>query len=322
MIQVRRGHLRYTRPLKHNINMNVLDAERRAQVVSALVEGNSIRSVSRMTGISRNTITSLLFQVGAACAHYQNEALRNLPCKRIQCDEIWSFCYAKDKNLPEDKKDVFGYGSVWTWTALDADTKLICSWMVGNRDGLAARAFIKDLAARLRNRVQLTTDGHKAYLEAVDEAFGSGVDYAMLVKIYGGEIADESRYSPAACIGTKTETITGRPERKHISTSYVERQNLTMRMCMRRFTRLTNAFSKKLDNHIAAVSLHFMYYNFVRIHQTLRVTPAMAAGVTDRVWEVADIVALLDQEPEKPNYNDAHYGPALGQDPQGHNRTR
>jgi IS1 family transposase len=250
------------------------------------------------------------------CAEYQDNALRNLPCKRIQCDEIWSFCYAKDKNLPEDKKDVFGYGSVWTWTALDADTKLICSWMVGNRDAFAARMFIQDLAARLANRVQLTTDGNSAYLEAVDEAFGVNIDYAMLVKLYGNETAPEdARYSPAVCTGTKIKEVSGSPARKHISTSYVERQNLTMRMHMRRFTRLTNAFSKKLENHVAAISLHFMYYNFVRIHQTLRITPAMAAGVTDHVWEVADIVKLLDAQPRKAKA-ESDYGAALGSDPQ------
>lgn len=300
--------------------MNLLNAERRAQVIAALVEGNSIRSIARMSGVSRNTIMSLLVAVGAACAEYQDKALRHLPAKRIECDEIWQFCYGKDKNLPEDKRGVFGYGSVWTWIALDADSKLICSWMIGNRDAIAARAFMQDLAARLANRVQLTTDGHKAYLQAVDEAFGSNIDYAMLVKLYGADPRpEESRYSPAACIGTKAETITGKPERKHVSTSYVERQNLTMRMCMRRFTRLTNGFSKKLENHIAAVSLHCMYYNFVRIHQTLRVTLAMAAGVTDHVWEMADIVKLLDGKPEKPNNDDAQYGPALGFDP---GRTR
>lgn len=265
--------------------MDVLTAERRAQVIAALVEGNSIRSVSRMTGVARNTVMSLLVQIGLACAEYQDKALRNLPCKRVQCDEIWSFCYGKDKNLPEDKKGVFGYGSVWTWTALDADTKLICSWMVGNRDAFAAREFMQDLAARLDNRVQLTTDGNKAYLEAVGEAFRHGIDYAMLIKIYGDDKQGETRYSPAECTGTRTEVITGNPSRKHVSTSYVERQNLTMRVHMRRFTRLTNGFSKKIENHVAAISLHFMYYNFVRIHQTLRVTPAMAAGVTDRVWE-------------------------------------
>jgi IS1 family transposase len=264
---------------------------------------------------------SLLVAAGSACAIYQDKALRNLPCKRVQCDEIWSFCYAKDKNLPEDKTGVFGYGSVWTWTALDADTKLVCSWIVGDRDAVAAKEFIQDLASRLTNRIQLTTDGHKAYLEAVDEAFGSNIDYAMLVKLYGQDQLGETRYSPVPCIGTKTHNISGNPQRKHVSTSYVERQNLTMRMHMRRFTRLTNAFSKKLETHVAAISLHFMYYNFVRIHQTLRVTPAMAAGVTDRVLEIADIVALLDEKPERPNYQDeAHYGPMLGHDPQGKRR--
>lgn len=250
---------------------------------------------------------SLLVQIGTACAIYQDSALRNLPCQRIQCDEIWSFCYGKDKNLPEDKKNAFGYGSVWTWTALDADTKLICSWMVGNRDVLAAREFVQDLASRLANRVQLTTDGYKAYLEAVSDAFGADVDYAMLVKLYGEDLQGDTRYSPAVCNGSKKEIVSGSPARKHISTSYVERQNLTMRMHMRRFTRLTNAFSKKLENHIAAISLHFMYYNFVRIHQTLRITPAMAAGVTDRVWELSDIVKLLDEKTERPNYqSDVH----------------
>jgi IS1 family transposase len=297
--------------------MNMLAAERRAQVVAALVEENSIRSVSRMTGVARNTVMSLLVQVGAACAEYQDKALRNLPCKRVQCDEIWSFCYGKDKNLPEDKKGVFGYGSVWTWTALDADTKLICSWMVGNRDSLAAREFIQDLASRLDNRIQLTTDGHKAYLEAVDEAFGFNIDYAMLIKIYGEDLQGDTRYSPAECTGAKVQEITGNPSRKHVSTSYVERQNLTMRMHMRRFTRLTNGFSKKIENHVAAISLHFMYYSFVRIHQTLRVTPAMAAGVTDRVWDIVDVVRSLD---EKPDYSDAPVSSALGHEPQGRRR--
>ncbi len=296
--------------------MNLLNADRRAQVMAALVEGNSIRSVSRMTGVARNTVTSLLVAVGAACAEYQDKALRNLPCKRVQCDEIWSFCYAKDKNLPDDKTGVLGYGSVWTWTALDADTKLVCSWMVGNRDAVAARELIQGLAGRLNGRIQLTTDGLKAYVEAVDEAFGANIDYAMLVKLYGADAEGETRYSPAPCIGAKTHSVTGSPKAKHISTSYVERQNLTMRMHMRRFTRLANAFSKKLENQIAAISLHFMYYNFVRIHQTLRITPAMAAGVTNRVWEIADIVRLLEEKAETPNYQrEAHYGPALGFDP-------
>jgi IS1 family transposase len=276
--------------------MNQLSSEKRAQVLAALVEGNSIRSIVRITGVSKNTVSKLLVEVGSACARFQDRALRSLPCKRVQCDEIWSFCYVKDKNLPEDKKEVFGYGSVWTWTALDADTKLIATWMVGNHGAGAAREFMDDLASRLANGIQLTTDGHKVYVEAVADSFGANIDYAMLVKVYGAELPDEARYSPAECTGTHIETVMGNPDRKHVSTSYVERQNLTMRMHMRRFTRLTNGFSKKLEDHIAAISLHFMYYNFCRIDQTLRVTPAMAAGVTDRLWEISDIVALMDAD--------------------------
>ena len=279
--------------------MNQLGDSQRAQVIAALVEGNSIRSVSRMTGIARNTISTLLFMAGAACAKYQDEALRNLPCKRVQCDEIWSFCYAKDKNVPAEKRGEFGIGTVWTWTALDADTKLIASWMVGGRDAVAAHEFMKDLAGRLANRVQLTTDGHAAYLSAVENNFGNNIDYAMLVKIYGETAEAEKRYSPAECIGCQKKEISGKPDPKHVSTSYVERQNLTMRMHMRRFTRLTNGFSKKIENHVAAIALHFMYYNFVRIHQTLRITPAMAAGVSDRVWEVSHIVKLVDEYREQ-----------------------
>jgi IS1 family transposase len=248
-----------------------------------------------MLGVSKNTVAKLLLEVGAACAVYQDKALRNLNCKRVQCDEIWSYVGAKDKNVPVDKRGQFGFGSVWTWTALDADSKLICSWMVGGRDAGAAYDFMQDLAGRLSNRVQLTTDGHVAYLSAVEEAFGNDIDYAMLIKIYGATHETEARYSPADCIGCKKKEITGQPDAKHVSTSYVERQNLTMRMHMRRFTRLTNGFSKKLENHVAAIALHFMYYNFVRIHQTLRVTPAMAAGVTDRMWEIADIVRLVEE---------------------------
>ncbi len=279
--------------------MNRLDPAKRAQVIGALVEGSSVRSVSRMTGIARNTITDLLVDLGTVCAEYQDKTLRNLPCRRIQCDEIWAFCYAKDKNLPASKQGQFGFGSVWTWTALDADTKLIASWMVGPRDTDAAHEFIQDLASRLRDRVQLTTDGHKPYLEAVDLAFGGEIDYSMLIKIYGQPTEPERRYSPAEWVGSERKTISGNPDQKHVSTSYVERQNLTMRMSMRRFTRLTNGFSKKLDNHIAAVSLHFMHYNFVRIHQTLRVTPAMEAKITDRVWEISDIVKLLEEREER-----------------------
>ncbi len=268
--------------------------KRQAQVIAALVEGNSIRSTVRMTGVAKNTIVKLLADVGKACADYQDKTLRNLPCKKIQCDEIWSFCYAKEKNVPEDKKGRFGYGDVWTWTAIDADTKLIPSWLVADRSGCAATEFIKDLAERLTNRVQLTTDGHKAYLNAVEDAFGSQIDYAMLVKLYGkSPETSETRYSPAKCTGALKVPVSGKPDTKQISTSYVERQNLTMRMSMRRFTRLTNGFSKKVENHVHALSLYFMYYNFCRIHQTLRITPAMAAGVTDHVWEIAEIIALL-----------------------------
>jgi IS1 family transposase len=298
--------------------MNRLDSTKRAQAIAALVEGNSVRAVARMTGIARNTLLTLVVEAGAACAEFQDKALRNLQCKRVQCDEIWQFVGAKDKNVPVDKKGEFGIGSVWTWTALDADTKLVCSWMVGGRDAYAAFEFMKDLKSRLANRVQLTSDGHHAYVNAVEAVFGNEIDFAQLVKLYG-ESSDnpEKRYSPAQCIGSKKKPVTGDPDEKHISTSYVERQNLTMRMHMRRFTRLTNGFSKKLENHVAAISLHFMYYNFVRIHQTLRITPAMAAGVTDRVWEIADLVRLLEErearlQAEASEHSLARYGSALG----------
>ena len=298
--------------------MNRLDRSRRVQIIRCLVEGNSIRATSRMTGVSKITIQKLLPEVGMVCARFQDQAFRGLNLKRIQCDEIWSFCYAKDKNLPEDKREVFGYGSVWTWTALDAETKLVPCWMVAPRDAESAREFMNDLAARLATRVQLTTDGHKPYLEAVEGAFGADIDYAMLIKLYGEDKQAETRYSPATCVGTRKHEISGKPDHKHISTSYVERQNLTMRMHMRRFTRLTNAFSKKLENHIAAISLHFMYYNFCRIHQTLRVTPAMAANVTDRAWDVEDIVRLLEtEEAEQEEQSKTYYGSALGHEPLG-----
>lgn len=275
--------------------MNKLPVEKQAQVLSSLVEGNSIRATVRMTGVAKNTIVKLLQDIGQACDEYQHKTLRNLPCRRIQCDEIWSFCYAKDKNVPADKQGQFGFGSVWTWTAMCADTKLIPSWLVGGRDAGAAHAFMEDLAQRLRNRVQLTTDGHRVYLDAVESAFGSEIDYAMLVKIYGADQSEsETRYSPAEHIGTQIARISGAPNPRHISTSYVERQNLTMRMHMRRFTRLTNGFSKKIDHHKCAIALHFMYYNFCRVHQTLRVTPAMEAGVSDHVWSIEEIVRLLD----------------------------
>jgi IS1 family transposase len=274
--------------------MNRLTTSKRSEIISCLVEGNSIRSTVRITGAAKNTVTKLLVDIGAACSAYQNEHLHNLTCQRIQVDEIWSFTYAKAKNVPNAKAAPDGAGDTWTWTAIDAETKLVPCWMVGARDGEYALAFIDDLRQRLAGRVQLTSDGHKAYLEAVEEAFGDDVDYAVLQKLYGTAPEAQTRYSPAKCIGIRSEEITGNPDPKHISTSYVERQNLTMRMAMRRFTRLTNAFSKKLANHEAAVALHFMHYNFVRIHQTLRVTPAMAAGVTDRLWSIEDIAQLLD----------------------------
>jgi len=274
--------------------MNRLNDAKRVQVVAALVEGNSIRATVRMTGVAKNTIVKLLIQLGAACSEYQDRVFRNLKLKRIQCDEIWSFIYAKQKNVTGKMLADGHAGDVWTWVAIDAETKLVPCWMVGGRDAGTARTFIDDLAGRLATRVQLTTDGHKAYLDAVEDAFGCGVDYAMLIKLYGNEPETEVRYSPAQCIGTRTEIIMGRPEPEHISTSYVERQNLTMRMCIRRFTRLTNAFSRKIENHAAAVALHYMHYNFCRIHQTLRVTPAMEAGVTDHVWSVEELVGLLN----------------------------
>ncbi len=281
--------------------MNALPLEKRVQIISCLVEGNSILATSRMTGASKNTITKLLVDVGTACAVYQDKVIRGLNSKRIQCDEIWSFCYAKEKNVPEEHKGEFGYGDVYTWTAIDADTKLIISFLVGKRDGRYAKIFIEDLASRLNNRVQLTTDGHKAYLEAVESAFASQIDYAMLIKLYGDsqEPDDQRRYSPAECSGCRKEVISGNPDFKHVSTSYVERQNLTMRMSIRRFTRLTNAFSRKIENHECAVALHFMHYNFARIHKSLRVTPAMEAGITNHVWTLEEIANLAPIEAPK-----------------------
>ncbi len=276
------------------VSMNRLSLERRAAVVRCLVEGNSIRSTVRITGAAKNTVTKLLVELGHACWEYQNQALRGLKPERIQCYEIWSFVGCKEKNLPRGRKGESGVGDVWTWTAMDADTKLMICWQVGKRDAASAYDLISDLATRLNNRVQLTTDGMKLYLTAVEEVFGADIDYAMLVKLYGQDTEGEKRHSPPVCIAAERDPITGSPDRKHISTSYIERQNLTMRMSLRRFTCLTNAFSKKLENHFCAVSLHFMYYNFARVHQTLKTTPAMAAGVTDHVWTVEEIVGLLD----------------------------
>lgn len=275
--------------------MNKLSTADRKQIVAALVEGNSLRAISRMTGASRNTINKLLVDLGEACSAYQDKAMRNLKCKRIQCDEIWSFVGCKQKNVTADNKEN-GWGDVWTWVALDPDTKLVPTWFVGTRDASAAYHFINDLADRLASRVQLTTDGHRAYVQAVEDAFGSEIDYAMLIKIYGNAPEGaEVRYSPAQCMGARKAVISGRPEFKHVSTSQVERQNLTMRMSMRRFTRLTNGFSKKVENHEHSLAVHYMFYNFGRIHQTLRVTPAMEAGISDHVWSLEEIVSLIDQ---------------------------
>lgn len=277
--------------------MTMLTTKDRAQVLTLLVEGNSINATARITGVSKNTILKLLAHVGTASVAYQDRVMRNLNCKKIQCDEIWAFVGMKQKNVPQDLQGTFGYGDVYTWLAIDADTKLIPCWNVGTRGAESAYAFIHDLAKRLANRVQLATDGHKAYLNAIDDAFGADVDYAMLVKMYGtqGQTKSEAhRYSPAECTGIQKKRITGNPNIKDVSTSFIERANLTMRMHMRWFTRLTNGFSKKLENHMHAVSLHFMFYNFCKIHSTLRVTPAMEAGIDDHVWTMEEVVMMAD----------------------------
>lgn len=274
--------------------MNKLDREARSRVLHLLREGNSIRAACRLTGASKKAVSKLMVDAGQAAAWYQDRVFRNLTCKRIQVDEIWAFVYAKQKNVPLAKKAPEGAGDVWTWTAIDADTKLIPSWFVGGRDSDAAMIFTDDLASRLANRVQLTSDGHKAYLEAVEGAFGADIDYAMLVKLYGPSLEGEKRYSPAECIGAHKEVIEGKPDPKYISTSFAERSNLNVRMHTRRFTRLTSAFSKKIENHAHSVALFAMYYNFVRIHKTLPTTPAMAAKLTERLWEIGDIVDVLE----------------------------
>ena len=278
--------------------MNKLDCESRSKILHLLCEGSSIRAVTRLTGASKNTVAKLLVETGRACEEYQDRLFRGLTCKRIQVDEIWSFVYAKQGNVKKAKAAPLASGDVWTWTAIDADTKLVPSWLLGTRDTEAAYQFMRDLQGRLANRVQLTSDGHRAYLTAVDRTFGDDIDFAQLVKIYGPSPnrGPAARYSQPACIGVVKGRVAGNPDPEHVSTSFAERQNLTMRMQMRRFTRLTNAFSKKLENHACAVALHFMYYNFVRIHKTLRVTPAMAAGVTDRLWDVSDIVKVLEEK--------------------------
>lgn len=278
--------------------MNKLSLNRQAQIIKVLCEGNSIRSTAHITGTAINTVVKLLREVGSACLEYQDKVMRNLPCKHIQCDEIWSFVYAKAKNVPEEHNGEFGYGDVWTFTAIDADTKLVPAWFVGLRNADYACEFINDLKGRLANRVQLTTDGHGMYLEAIEYAFGGDIDYGMLVKLYGTEPEGGRRYSPAKCLSATKHVMQGKPNYEAISTSYVERQNLTMRMSMRRFTRLTNAFSKKLENHEYALALYFMHYNFVRPHKTLSnpypKTPAMAAGTTNHIWTIEEIVKIIN----------------------------
>jgi IS1 family transposase len=271
--------------------MNILSTEKRVSVISALVEGCSIRSTVRMTGVAKDTVLKLLGRVGEACLEYQDAVLRNLPCKRIECDEIWAFCYAKDKNVPDSMRGMPGVGSMWTWTAIDAESKLIVSWRLGARDAANAHAFCSDLAERLESRVQLTTDGNRLYINAVDDAFQGNVDFAQLVKIYGD--AEERQYSPGKCLGADKRQVEGNPEWEHVSTSYAERQNLNIRMKNRRFTRLTNAFSKKAENLAYSIALDFMHHNFVRKHLTLKTTPARAIGIANRTWTIRDIVELL-----------------------------
>ena len=275
--------------------MHKLSSDDRSRILHLLCEGQSIRAITRLTGASKNTIAKLLVDAGKACMAFHDAAVRDVKAKRVQVDEIWSFTYAKQKNVATAKAAPEGAGDTWTWTAIDADSKLIISYFVGGRDGECAMWFMDDLASRLANRVQLTSDGHKAYLEAVEGAFGCDIDYAIINKIYGtAPDAFKGRYSPAQCIGSKKQRIEGKPDPAHISTSYVERNNKTIRMHMRRFTRLTDGFSKKVENHAYAVALHMMYYNFARIHTKLRMSPAMAAGVSDRLWEVSDIVELIE----------------------------
>lgn len=295
----------YVRPLRKVLSwasirsgVNRLDSKRRQQVVAALVEGCSIRATCRMTGVAKGTVLRLVAELGEACDEYQDRALRDLPSKRVQCDEIWSFCYAKEKNVPERMKDMPGVGSIWTWTAIDADSKLAITWFVGDRSEKSAMKFMLDVASRMEGRIQLTTDGWKSYRYATTLAFDGHVDYAQLVKIYAGMPHDDGgKYSQPECIGTKIDVRHGYPDPDHVSTSYVERANLTMRMGMRRFTRLTNGFSKKIENHEHAIALHFMHYNFCRKHESLKMTPAMAAGVADHIWTLAELIALLPDQP-------------------------
>ncbi|UDL91698.1 IS1 family transposase [Mesorhizobium sp. PAMC28654] len=284
--------------------MNKLPLQTRVQILSMLCEGSSMRSISRVADVSINTVSKLLVDAGKFCADLHDREVRNVKAKRVQCDEIWSFTGAKQKNVAAMKNRVDGAGDTWTWTALDSDSKLIISWLVGGRDGEYALAFMDDVKERLANRVQLTTDGHRAYLNAVEEAFGADIDYAMLVKQYGEPegkaVPQERRYSPAVCTGATKKRIEGSPDLAHVSTSYVERQNLTMRMHMRRFTRLTNAFSKKFENHVHMVALYTVWYNFIRIHKTLKTSPAMAAGVSQTLWSMEDICEKMDAIAPRP----------------------
>lgn len=278
--------------------MNKLPREKRAQILGLMCEGMSIRAIVRMTGASKNTVVKLLEDAGQAFSEYQDKTLRGLKSKRIQVDEIWAFVYCKDKHVAHAKKAPPHAGDVWTWTAIDADSKLIPSWFVGDRSAESARNFLLDLHDRLAGRVQLTSDGLPSYLDAVSDAFAGEVDFAMLVKHYATPHAEPEaarRYSPTECIGADKRQISGAPDWRHISTSYAERSNLSVRMGLRRFTRLTNAFSKKVKNHVHGLSIYFMHYNFVRIHQSLRCTPAMAAGVTTQLWELADMVKVLEE---------------------------
>ncbi len=283
------------------VSMNKLSSEKRTAIVAALVEGNSIRATCRMTGAAKNTVTKLVTDLGVVCSIYQDAAMHNLTCQRIQCDEIWSFVGSKQKNVKPEKRGE-GWGDVWTWVALDADTKLVPTYRIGGRDLSEATAFMTDLAGRLSNRPQITTDGHLPYRLAVAGAFGGDADYAQLVKIYGSDQSPkpERRYSPAVCLDAIPKRVSGSPDPDHISTSYIERQNLTMRMGMRRYTRLTNAFSKKVENLAAAVSLHFMHYNFCRVHKTLGTTPAVAARVTDHVWKLDELIGRLQEAEATP----------------------
>ena len=278
--------------------MNKLPLAKRVQILSMLVEGSSMRSISRVVDASINTVSALLVDAGKACVAHHDATVRGVRSKRIQADEIWSFCYAKAKNVPTAKAAPDDAGDVWTWTALDADSKLIVSYLIGGRDADYANEFMQDVAGRVASRVQLTTDGHKAYLEAVEGAFGAAIDYAMLIKHYGAPVGALGRYSPGECTGIDVRRVEGRPNPAHVSTSYAERQNLTMRMSMRRFTRLTNAFSKKAENHAHMVALYTTWYNFARQHKTLRCSPAMAAGLSTTLWSMADVVALIDAAAE------------------------